>query len=71
MAVYADGLYAGQTPTVVTVIPRALPVIVASVASRLREPQKALLAELPGTALAGHFKRTGGLGPSRRRALSV
>lgn len=69
MAVHADGVYTGETPAVVTVLPRALPVIVEPVASRLREPQRALLAELPGAALAGHFKRAGAPAPSRCRAL--
>jgi diacylglycerol kinase family enzyme len=57
ISVHVDGTPAGQLPATVTVLPRALPVIVEPIASRLREKQKAMVAELQGAALAGHFKR--------------
>lgn len=55
--VQADGATVGQLPATITVLPRALPVIVEPIASRLREKQKAMVKELQGAALAGHFKR--------------
>ena len=55
--VRVDGIAAGQLPATVTVLPRALPVIVEPIASRLREKQKKMVTEMQGAALAGHFKR--------------
>jgi diacylglycerol kinase family enzyme len=60
ISVQADGLPIGQLPATISVVPRALPVIVESIGSRLREKQQAMLKEMEGTALAGHYKRSGG-----------
>jgi diacylglycerol kinase family enzyme len=54
---HVDGSPVGRLPATISVVPRALQVIVESVASRLREKQKALLEDMPGAALAGHYKR--------------
>jgi diacylglycerol kinase (ATP) len=56
-ALEADGIALGRLPASVTVLPRALPVIVEAVAARLRGRTQAALAEAQGAALAGHFKR--------------
>jgi hypothetical protein len=53
----ADGIALGRLPASVTVLPRALPVIVEAVAARLRGRTQAALAEAQGAAPAGHFKR--------------
>jgi len=59
LELHVDGEPAGRLPATISAVPRALQVIVESVASRLREKQKAILEEMPGAALAGHYKRLG------------
>jgi diacylglycerol kinase family enzyme len=60
MTVTADGSAVGRLPATFVCLPRALPVIVESVASRLRSRERLLLRKAAGAALAGEVKRTAG-----------
>jgi len=60
MTVTADGIAVGKLPATFTSLPRALPVIVESVGSRLRRKEEALLRKQAGASLAGEAKRTAG-----------
>jgi diacylglycerol kinase family enzyme len=56
--IVADGVPAGRLPAVLRVVPRALPVMVESVAARLRE-RTSVLARLRDAALAGDARAVG------------
>jgi hypothetical protein len=62
----ADGVPVGYLPATVRVLPRTLPVIVESVAARVRERSRAA-AELRPAALAGSLRAVG----LRRMSLSL
>lgn len=57
-AIEADGVPIGYLPATVRVLPRTLPVIVESVAARVRERSRAM-AEIQAGALAGGLRSVG------------